>query len=177
MPATAAAWARGDVGADSVDLLARVAGSGRGDLFARDERTLVGFCATLSHRQASKAVRYWRGRADRVVAASKQRTFRGTLRRAIQVRDRHCRHPSGCDAPIVECDVNHVRAYAEGGVTDERGGDLECEPHNRKSDLHHRAPADVIAAARWHREQETLIRDRLEALITDQANRPPPSAA
>ena len=26
--------------------------------------------------------------------------------------------------------------YAEGGVTDEAGGDLECESHNRKSDLH-----------------------------------------
>lgn len=58
--------------------------------------------------------------ADRVVAASKERTFRGTLRRAIQVRDRHCQHPSGCDAPIVECDVNHVRAYAEGGAVNKR---------------------------------------------------------
>ena len=45
--------------------------------------------------------------ADRVIAASPTRTFRGMLRRAIQVRDRHCQHPSGCDEPITHCDVNH----------------------------------------------------------------------
>ena len=46
--------------------------------------------------------------ADRVLAASPTRTFRGMLRRAIQVRDRHCQHPSGCDEPITHCDVNHT---------------------------------------------------------------------
>lgn len=314
MPATCAAWSRGDVGGDAVDVLARAAGAGRDELFARDERMLVGFFDELSHVQASKAVRYWCQRADaelqrdgapppppvslhvsttfdgavsgdfvldpvggaavieglrrierelyqqdqrdgvvrskaermgaalvemavrahsvpsdarrpeplvtilagessiehllelasgvvldahtviphlcratvqtfifdgadRVVAASKQRTFRGTLRRAIQVRDRHCQHPSGCDASIVECDVNHIRAWIEGGVTDELGGDLECHPHNRKSDLHGRAPAADIAEARWRREAETVIRQRLEALMTEQANRPPPAVA
>ncbi|HEV2929146.1 MAG TPA: DUF222 domain-containing protein, partial [Propionibacteriaceae bacterium] len=79
--------------------------------------------------------------ADHVIAASKSRTFRGMLRRAIQVRDRHCQHPSGCDAPITHCDVNHTTAYAEGGVTDEAGGNLECEPHNRHADLHDARPA------------------------------------
>jgi len=34
---------------------------------------------------------------DRVIAVSRKRCFTGALRRAIEVRDRHCQHPSGCD--------------------------------------------------------------------------------
>jgi hypothetical protein len=115
--------------------------------------------------------------ADRVIAASPQRTFRGMLRRAIQVRDRHCQHPSGCDAPITHCDVDHRVPHTEGGSTTEANGELECEPHNRKSDLHGRQPADVITAARQRRELEHLARRRLQTLTADRANRPPPHAA
>ena len=289
MPATAAAWAAGELGADHVELLADAASNGRGDLFQRDEAVLVDHCRELTWGQAMKAVRYWTFRADaelnvdgtapppassvristtfdgrvtgdftldpiggatftealrrierdlyradqrdgvtrtvqerkaaalvemavratnapkngkrpeplvcilageasiehlcelatglvvapdlvvphlgrsqvqtfifdgadRVLAASPTRTFRGMLRRAIQVRDRHCQHPSGCDEPITRCDVNHRMAYAEGGVTDEPGGDLECESHNRHSDLHDRRPAYLIDEARWRRK-------------------------
>ena len=102
--------------------------------------------------------------ADRVIAASKQRTFRGMLRRAIQVRDRHCQHPSGCDEPITHCDVDHRIAYTDGGVTAEGNGHLECEPHNRKSDLHGRQPADAIEAARQRRELDHLARQRLRGV-------------
>ncbi len=115
--------------------------------------------------------------AHRVIAASPQRTFRGMLRRAIQVRDRHCQHPSGCDAPITYCDVDHRVPHNDGGITTEANGELECEPHNRKSDLHGRQPADVIAAARHRRQLEHLARRRLQALTADQANGPPPHAA
>ena len=115
--------------------------------------------------------------AHRVIATSKQRTFRGMLRRAIQVRDRHCQHPSGCDQPITHCDVDHRLAHTDGGVTAEANGNLECEPHNRKSDLHGRQPADAIEAARQRRELDHLARQRLATLTTDQANRPPPHAA
>ena len=115
--------------------------------------------------------------ADKVIAASPQRTFRGMLRRAIQVRDRHCQHPSGCDEPITHCDVDHRVAHTDGGITTEANGHLECESHNRKSDLHGRQPADAIEAARQRRELDHLARQRLEALTTDHANRPPPPAA
>ena len=244
MPATAEAWASGELGADHVDLLADAASNGRGDLFARDETMLVNHCLELTWGQVIKAVRYWTFRADtelnrdgtppsppnslritttfdgtvsgdfildpiggatftealrrierdlyrtdqrdgivrtmqermaaalvemavrshtapkdgrrpeplvcilageatiehlcelstglviapdlvvphlgrsqvqtfifdgadRVIAASPARTFRGMLRRAIQVHDRHCQHQSGCDEPITHCDVNH----------------------------------------------------------------------
>ncbi len=99
------------------------------------------------------------------------------LRRAIQVRDRHCQHPSGCDEPITHCDVDHRVAYTDGGITAEANGNLECESHNRKSDLHGRQPADAIEAARQRRELDHLARQRLAALTTDHANRPPPHAA
>ena len=115
--------------------------------------------------------------ADRVIAASPQRTFRGMLRRAVQVRDRHCQHPSGCDEPITHCDVDHRVAYTDGGITAEANGHLECESHNRKSDLHGRQPADAIEAARQRRELDHLARQRLAALTTDHLNRPPPHAA
>jgi hypothetical protein len=115
--------------------------------------------------------------ADRVIAASRQRTFRGMLRRAVQVRDRHCQHASGCDEPITRCDANHRVAHNEGGVTAEANGELECEPHNRKADLHNRRPVEVIAAARSRRHEEDLARRRLEQLIADQASRPPPQVA
>jgi hypothetical protein len=111
--------------------------------------------------------------ADRVVATSPQRTFRGLLRRAIQVRDRHCQHPSGCDEPITHCDVDHRIAIHEGGATSEANGGLQCEPHNRKSDLHHRQPADAIQAARERRRLEHLARQRLRTR-TATAQRPPP---
>jgi hypothetical protein len=115
--------------------------------------------------------------ADRVIAASPQRTFRGMLRRAIQVRDRHCQHPCGCDTPITHCDVDHRLAHTDGGITAEANGELQCEPHNRKSDLHCRQPADAITAARHRRQLDHHARQRLDALIADQANRPPPHAA
>ena len=36
---------------------------------------------------------------NRVISVSHKRRFTGAVRRAIEVRDRHCTHPSGCDEP------------------------------------------------------------------------------
>ena len=56
MPATAAAWAAGDISVDHVDLLRRAA-NGREGLFARDEEMLVGQCVGLRYAQMHKAAR------------------------------------------------------------------------------------------------------------------------
>lgn len=40
----------------------------------------------------------------------------GPMRRAVIVRDRHCRFP-GCDRPPPWCDAHHVRHWADGGST------------------------------------------------------------
>jgi hypothetical protein len=77
---------------------------------------------------------------DRVIAVSRRRTFTGALRRAIEVRDRHCQHPSGCDEPAHNCDVNHKQPYGAGGVTSQENADIECHPHNRDEIKHNKKP-------------------------------------
>jgi hypothetical protein len=68
---------------------------------------------------------------DRVIAVSRRRRFTGALRRAIEVRDRHCQHPSGCDEPAENCDVDHKLPYTDGGETSQENGELKCRPQNR----------------------------------------------
>jgi Domain of unknown function (DUF222) len=65
---------------------------------------------------------------DRVISESKRRRFTGALRRAIEARDRHCQHPSGCDEPADNCDVDHKQPYSHGGLTSQDNGGLECHP-------------------------------------------------
>jgi hypothetical protein len=71
-----------------------------------------------------------------VISVSHRRTFTGALRRAVEVRDRHCQHISGCDVPADQCDVDHIVAHADDGPTSQFNGKLECTPHNRDSDRH-----------------------------------------
>ena len=62
------------------------------------------------------------------VGVSPQRTFNGRLRRAVEVRQRHCEHPSGCDEPMSRCDVDHITPHSHGGITSQFNGRLECRP-------------------------------------------------
>jgi Domain of unknown function (DUF222) len=71
-----------------------------------------------------------------IVSVSQRRSFIGALRRAIQVRDRHCQHPSGCDTPADQCDVDHIVPRVDNGATSQFNGRLECRPHNRHPDKH-----------------------------------------
>jgi hypothetical protein len=71
-----------------------------------------------------------------VVSVSKRRTFVGAIRRAIEVRDRHCQHPAGCDVPADQCDVDHIVPHIDGGPTSQGNGRLECRVHNRNAAKH-----------------------------------------
>ncbi|MFL5799164.1 MAG: DUF222 domain-containing protein [Actinomycetota bacterium] len=62
------------------------------------------------------------GRRTPVVPAS--------LRRAVVVRDHHCRFP-GCDRPASWCDCHHVVHWADGGRTDLSNLELLCRRHHR----------------------------------------------
>ncbi|MBI2237877.1 MAG: DUF222 domain-containing protein [Actinobacteria bacterium] len=62
------------------------------------------------------------GRRTPVVPAS--------LRRAVVVRDRHCRFP-GCDRPHPWCDAHHVVHWSDGGVTALSNLVLLCRRHHR----------------------------------------------
>ena len=61
----------------------------------------------------------------------RQRFFTGALRRAIEVRDRHCQHPSGCDVVAEDCQIDHIHRYADGGLTTQDNGRCHCATHNR----------------------------------------------
>ena len=63
------------------------------------------------------------------------RFFTGAMRTAIQQRDRRCQHPSGCDAPIDRCDLDHRVPFAQGGETTVENANLYCVPHNRHHHL------------------------------------------
>jgi hypothetical protein len=80
----------------------------------------------------------------------RRRFFTGALRRAIEVRDRHCQHPSGCDVPAERCHVDHIRPYAEGGLTTQANGRCYCGFHNRQREARRRQrpPPDARGADR-----------------------------
>ena len=71
-----------------------------------------------------------------VLSVSRRRSFTGAIRRAIEVRDRHCQHPAGCDIPADQCDIDHIVPYTHGGLTSQFNGRLECPTHNRHHDCH-----------------------------------------
>ncbi len=63
-----------------------------------------------------------------------RRYFTGALRRAIEVRDRTCAHPT-CDTPAQQCEIDHVKPFTKGGPTHQDNGTPRCGVHNRqKSD-------------------------------------------
>lgn len=68
---------------------------------------------------------------SRVIDVSHRRRFTGALRRAIEVRDGHCQHPSGCDIPAKYCDADHITTPHHGGDTSQDNGRLLCPTHNR----------------------------------------------
>ena len=62
---------------------------------------------------------------------SPQRFFTGALRRAVQVRDRVCSHPT-CDVDAERCQVDHIIEYNDGGPTNIDNARLLCPRHNQQ---------------------------------------------
>ncbi len=71
-----------------------------------------------------------------VISVSQKRVFTGALRRAIEVRDRRCTHPSVCDVPVDKCDVDHIIPVAKDGPTSQFNGRMQCPTHNRNRAKH-----------------------------------------
>ncbi|PPF42230.1 hypothetical protein C5B85_16925 [Pseudoclavibacter sp. AY1F1] len=61
----------------------------------------------------------------------RRRLFTTGQRRAIFVRDRHCRAP-GCRAPARWCETHHAVPWSEGGPTDVKDGILLCSFHHHE---------------------------------------------
>jgi hypothetical protein len=68
------------------------------------------------------------------------RFFRGALRRAIEVRDRTCFHPS-CDEIPDRQHIDHIHEAAKGGPTTQTNGRPACAFHNLRRN-HHPDPDD-----------------------------------
>ena len=59
----------------------------------------------------------------------KHRVVSSALRRALNLRDRHCTYP-GCDVPAGWCDAHHITHWAHGGKTEMSNLRLLCRPHH-----------------------------------------------
>ena len=53
------------------------------------------------------------------------------IRRAVILRDQHCRWAGGCDQPAAACEVHHVTHLADGGKTSVDGCALYCFFHHQ----------------------------------------------
>jgi hypothetical protein len=53
------------------------------------------------------------------------------IRRAVILRDQHCRFPNGCDQPAAGCEVHHLTHKADGGKTSVHDCALFCTFHHQ----------------------------------------------
>jgi hypothetical protein len=70
----------------------------------------------------------------------RRRFFGGATRRAIEVRDRTCTHPSGCEVAAEDCEIDHIVPWSRGGLTTQANGRCLCAVHNRRRNAEERAP-------------------------------------
>lgn len=83
---------------------------------------------------------------SRIIDMGHKRNFKGALRRAIEIRDRHCQDPSGCDVPAKNCEVDHIHPWSWGNPTNQFNGQLLCPTHNRGKGAGPPAPSPSRAA-------------------------------
>ena len=70
------------------------------------------------------------GPGNRVIELGRRsRLFAGGARRAVEIRDRACTHPT-CTTPAEQCDVDHVVPWEQGGRTDPDNGTARCPQHH-----------------------------------------------
>ena len=58
------------------------------------------------------------------------RDIPAAVRRAVTLRDQHCRFPGGCDQPAAGCEVHHLRHRKDGGPTSVTDCALFCFFHH-----------------------------------------------
>ena len=84
---------------------------------------------------------------NRIDVSVRSRFFTGGTRRAIELRDRMCTHPTATSPPRT-CQVDHIETYADGGLTTQDNGRLLCGFHNR---LRNQREARASSASGPHR--------------------------
>ena len=58
------------------------------------------------------------------------RFFTGLARLGVQLSTRECYWP-GCHVPTSDCQIDHLRQAARGGLTNQLNGLPACQRHNR----------------------------------------------
>jgi Domain of unknown function (DUF222) len=94
------------------------------------------------------------------------------IRRAVILRDQHCRWAGGCDQPASACEVHHVTHLADGGKTSVDGCALYCFFH------HHVAIHQWGWTVTLHSDGTTSARspDGTKVLHSHRPNAPPARA-
>ncbi|HVX17328.1 MAG TPA: DUF222 domain-containing protein [Acidimicrobiales bacterium] len=103
------------------------------ELFNRTVLTPGSAAAWLSEADVERIV--FDGPSRVIDVGARRRFFTGGLRRAIEVRDRTCYHPS-CDEPPEQPEIDHVQEASRGGPTTQDNGRLACGFHNRWRSTH-----------------------------------------
>ena len=67
---------------------------------------------------------------NRVRDISTARTFRGILRRILEITHPRCDDPT-CFTPAKDCEIDHIVPWSEGGPTSQDNGRSGCPFHNR----------------------------------------------
>ncbi|MBK5224896.1 MAG: DUF222 domain-containing protein [Acidimicrobiia bacterium] len=58
------------------------------------------------------------------------RLFVAGTRRAVEIRDRHCTHHTGCQVPAEQCDIDHIEPWEHGGPTNHNNAQARCPKHH-----------------------------------------------
>jgi hypothetical protein len=96
------------------------------------------------------------GRSEPLDIGRKTPVVPPSMRRAVVVRDRHCRFP-GCDRPPGWCDAHHVVHWTQGGPTAVHNLVLLCRRHHRL--IHHRRFRVDMVVTRpvFYRADDTVL--------------------
>ena len=82
------------------------------------------------------------------------------IRRAVILRDQHCRFPGGCDQPAGACEVHHLRHRQDGGPTSVKDCALFCTFHHQVS-IHQQAWTVVLnpdgTTTAWNQDKTKII--------------------
>jgi hypothetical protein len=88
------------------------------------------------------------------------RDIPAAIRRAVILRDQHCRFPGGCDQPAGACQVHHLRHQAHGGPTSVTDCALFCTFHHQVV-IHQRGWTVVLnpdgTTTAWNKDKTKII--------------------
>ena len=89
------------------------------------------------------------------------RDIPAAIRRAVILRDQHCRWTGGCDQPAAACEVHHLTHKADGGKTSVKDCILFCTFHHQVA-IHQMGWTVVLnpdgTTTAWNRDKTKILR-------------------